>query len=144
MHNTILLLHFGCAALWLGCVITEALFERALLASDRTAHLVLADLHVRVDKVVELPALTLVLLSGIALWHFARPEGAAFYWMVGAGLLAIIANLWCVKLVFKRRDAAHEGDWTTFERLDHLQHKIGAVVLIGLLVAIVAGAGIHS
>jgi hypothetical protein len=49
------------------------------------------------------------------------------------------ANLYCVWLVFRRRDAAVAGDWSRFEALDHLQHTFGAVVLIGVLVALVAG-----
>lgn len=137
-------LHLGFAAVWLGCVITEALFERACLAGGRSSHLMLADLHVRVDKIVELPAIVMVLATGAWLYFSIRPEGAAFHVMLVAGLIAIAANLYCVFLVFKRRDAAHASQWNEFDRLDRLQHKVGAVVLLGLLIAIVAGAAAKS
>lgn len=144
MVSILLSLHFVFAAVWLGCVITEALFERALLSGDRSSHLVLADLHVRVDKVIEIPAIVVVLLTGVCLWFYVQPVGAAFYVMLVAGVVAMAANVYCVWLVFKRRDAAHASIWNEFERLDHLQHKVGAIVLLGLLIAIAAGAAARA
>lgn len=140
MISSLLFLHLLFAAVWLGCVVTEALFERALLAGDRSSHVVLADLHVRVDKVVEVPAIFIVFLTGVGLWFYLQPTGAAFYMMLVSGVVAIAANVYCVLLVFKRRDAAHALQWNEFDRLDHLQHKVGAIVLLGLLIAIAAGA----
>ena len=35
MKNLILTAHLLCAGLWLGCVLTEVLFERALLGQGR-------------------------------------------------------------------------------------------------------------
>ena len=141
MATSLLFFHLGFACLWLGCVVTEALFERALLAGDRSAHLVLADLHVRVDKFIEIPAILIVFCSGAWLWLHSTSSGVAFYSMVTAGFIAIAANVYCVFLVFKRQTAAHAGEWEAFDRLDHLQHKIGAIVLVGLLVALGAGLG---
>ena len=139
MRGQFLALHLGSAFLWLGCVLTEALFERSLLAGDRESHRVLADLHVRVDKLIEIPAILLVLATGVWLWAEYLHEGLFFYVMVAAGLVAIGSNLYCVRIVFRRRDAASAGDWIDFDRLDQLQHKVGAVVLIGLTVALVGG-----
>ena len=137
--STILAFHFGFATIWLGCVITEALFERALLAGDRSAHLTLSDLHVRVDKFIEIPAILVVVVTGVWMWLNATPTSTSFYVMLVAGLIAIVANFYCVLLVFKRRDAAHLECWDEFDRLDLLQHKIGAIVLFGLLVALASG-----
>jgi hypothetical protein len=137
--STVLALHFGFATIWLGCVVTEALFERALLAGDRSAHLTLADLHVRVDKFIEVPAILVVLMTGVWMWINTTPTGTSFYVMLVSGLVAITANFYCVLLVFKRRDAAHSKNWDKFDHLDHLQHKVGAFVLLGLLVALVSG-----
>ena len=44
-------------------------------------------------------------------------------------------------LVFKRHRFAEQGHWPAFEAVDHLQHKMGALVLIGILAA--AGLGIY-
>ena len=137
--STVIAIHFGFATIWLGCVVTEALFERALLAGNRSAHLTLADLHVRVDKFIEIPAILVVLATGVWMWLNATPTSASFYVMLSSGLVAIAANFYCVFLVFKRRDAAHSKNWDEFDRLDHLQHKIGAIVLLGLLAALVSG-----
>jgi hypothetical protein len=133
VRNTLLGCHFLFAGLWLGCVVTEALFERALLAGDRPSHLRLAALHVRVDKAVELPAIFGVLLTGAALFLYGHPSGPAFYLTASAGAIAIVANLYCVWLVFRRHNAATSENWALSDQLDHLQHKVGAVVLIGLL-----------
>jgi hypothetical protein len=63
MRTTLIAAHATFAAVWLGCILTEALFERALLAKGRDSQLTLAHLHVRVDKVIEIPAIFGVLLS---------------------------------------------------------------------------------
>ncbi|MBP7080600.1 MAG: hypothetical protein KBA96_05775 [Rhodocyclaceae bacterium] len=139
MRNTLLGAHFLFAGIWLGCVLTEALFERALLAGDRRSHLRLAALHMRVDKYIELPAIFIVLFTGTALWFHGHSSGTAATIMVFAGLVAIAANLFCVALVLRRHSAAQSGDWLQFDQLDHLQHKIGGLVLVGLLVALCAG-----
>lgn len=139
MKNILLGCHFLFAGIWLGCVLTEALFERALLAGDRQSHLKLSALHVRVDQFIELPAIAVVLLTGALLLMQSAVLGTPQLVMITAGLVAIAANLYCVSLVFNRQHAAQASDWTQFDQLDHLQHKVGAVVLIGLLVAIGAG-----
>ncbi len=139
MRNAILGLHLLFAGIWLGCVLTEALFERALLAGDRKSHLLLSNLHVRVDKLVEVPMILGALLTGVILWSQGHRTGVAFHVMAGAGVIAIAANLHCVGIVFKRHRAAVAGEWSEFDRLDHMQHKVGAVVLVGLLVALIAG-----
>ena len=131
--------HSGFAMLWLGCVLTEALFERVMLAGDRGSHLRLADLHVRVDTFIEIPAILIVVVTGVVLWLRHPQAGVAFFLMLDAGLVAIAANAWCVWLVFARRAAAHAERWDDFDRLNDVQHKVGAVVLLGLLTAIVAG-----
>jgi len=51
----ILTLHVLFAGLWLGCVVTEVLFERTLLHRGRETERLLARLHLRVDLWVELP-----------------------------------------------------------------------------------------
>ena len=62
MRNALIAAHAGFAMIWLGCVLTEAFFERALLPKSDDSRLTLAYLHVRVDKFVKLPAIGGVLL----------------------------------------------------------------------------------
>ena len=139
MKTILIAAHASFSALWLGCILTEALFERALLPKGQDGRLTLAHLHVRVDKIVELPAIFGVLFTGLFMLLEGGRGGLAFHTMLGAGVLAVTANLYCVWLVFQRRDAAVSGNWQRFQSLDHLQHKLGAVVLIGVLAALVAG-----
>ena len=140
MKILLLALHLSAVGMWLGCVITEALFERALLGKGREQELLLSSLHKRVDLVVEIPAFLGVLITGLLMLPHAA-SSTIFMVKLGFGLLALAANIVCVGIVFKRAKAANTGDWDSFAQLDHLQHKIGAVVLIGLLVAL--GCGLY-
>lgn len=118
---------------------TEALFERALLPEGSKARKVLAHLHVRVDKIVEIPAILGVLATGAILWMQMPPSNRGFHLMLAAGSVGIVANAYCVWLVFERKRAASSDNWAHFEALDHQQHKYGAIVLLGVLVALAAG-----
>lgn len=136
MRDLLLALHLVFASVWLGCILTEVLFERALLPKGPDARTTLAQLHVRVDKVIEIPSIVIVLITGAWLWIQSPVVNRGFYPMLVAGSVAIAANAYCVCLVFKRRRAANAGDWPRFDVLDHKQHKFGAVVLIGVLMAL--------
>jgi hypothetical protein len=132
--KSVLPLHLVSVGLWLGCVLTEALFERALLGKGRDAEAILASLHKRVDLFVEIPAFVAVVITGA----FMLPSAAltpAFIAKVGFGFVAVLANAYCVWLVFRRHAFSSAGDWASFARADQLQHKIGGVVLVCLLVA---------
>jgi len=138
MGNWLLTLHLALVGLWLGCVLTEALFERALLGQGRGKELILTALHKRVDVLIEIPAFTLVVVTGMLLMPQAS-MGLVFVAKLVFALLAVISNIYCVYLVFKRHQLASLGDWMGFEATDHLQHKWGAIVLMGILVALVTG-----
>lgn len=129
--------HLAFVGIWLGCVLTEALFERALLGKGEPEAILVA-LHKRVDLFIEIPAFIIVLLTGLMMfqWETATP---LFLIKVGIAAIAIIANIYCVWLVFRRADAQSSGDKVTFARLDHLQHQYGAIVLVGIVVALVMG-----
>ena len=63
---TLLLIHLLFVGIWLGCVLTEALFERALLGKGREQELILTALHKKVDFLIEIPAFCIVFLTGRA------------------------------------------------------------------------------
>jgi putative copper export protein len=140
MHALLLALHLVFVGLWLGCVVTEALFERALLGQGRDKELILTALHKRVDLFIEIPAFTLVIVTGAFLLAGVQ-ENALFHLKLGFAFVAIVTNIYCVHLVFKRDRLARSSDWAAFEAIDHLQHKMGAIVLIGILGAL--GLGIY-
>lgn len=120
-------------------MLTETLFERALLGQGRGPELLLADLHKRVDLFNEVPAFLAVFASGALLYEGARMTPFLFA-KLGFGLLAIVINIYCVWLVVRRATAAHQGRWEQFAQLDHRQHQFGAVVLVALLLALALGS----
>ena len=138
MKSLLIHLHLLFAGVWFGCVVTEALFERALLGKGRQQELILVGLHKRVDLIVEVPAFLAVLITGILLY----PQAGASWLLnakIGVGLLAILTNVYCVRLVFLRATAAQLGIWKRFSKLDHRQHLYGAVVLFALLLTAAMG-----
>lgn len=141
MKASVLLVHLVFVGVWLGCVLTEALFERALLGQGRAQERILVGLHKRVDVWIEIPAFVGVLISGSLLLSQAA-WSATLQAKIVFGLGAIAANIYCVGLVFRRAQAAESGDWAKFEALDHLQHKWGAVVLVAILLALGLGVSL--
>ncbi|MBN8502021.1 MAG: hypothetical protein J0M19_12815 [Sphingomonadales bacterium] len=131
-------LHAIFAGAWIGTVLVEALFERALLGQGRDKELILARLHWKVDKLVELPLLVAVAVSGIRLLR-DMPLDGLLRAKLACAALAVFANLYCIWLVKLRLRAAEAGAWDLFAMLDKRQHQIGALVLLGLLGA--AGLG---
>lgn len=131
-------LHALLAGAWIGCVLVEALFERALLGQGRDKELILARLHWKVDLWVEGPLLLAVMLTGGMMVHLYPIDGLLMAKLACAAV-AILANIWCIWLVRVRLAHAEAGDWAAFERFDHSQHKWGALVLLGLLGAAVLG-----
>jgi uncharacterized membrane protein len=143
VYGWLLPLHLLLIGLWLGCVLTEALFERALLGQGRAQELILTRLHKRVDLFIEIPAFVGVLLTGGAMLVHA-PASAWLHAKVGFGLLAIAANAYCVVLVWRRARLAEQGLWAEFEEVDHQQHAFGAVVLVAMLVALGLGLYVYG
>lgn len=131
-------LHLLAVGAWIGTVLVEALFERALLGQGRDKELALARLHWQVDKLVELPLLIVVLASGAKLLGQV-PLDPLLRGKLACAALAIFANLYCIWLVRLRLKVAEAGAWDLFAMIDKRQHQIGALVLIGLLGA--AGLG---
>ena len=131
-------LHLLAAGAWIGTVLVEALFERALLGKGPEQELILARLHWKVDKLVELPLLIVVAASGIKLLGQV-PLDTLLRAKLASAALAIFANLYCIWLVRLRLKMAEAGAWELFGIVDRRQHQVGAVVLLGLLGA--AGLG---
>lgn len=143
MKSVLLPLHLAFVGIWLGCVITEALFERALLGKGRAQELILVALHKRVDLVVEIPAFIVVLVTGAAMLSSVNPN-PLLTTKIAFGLLAIATNIYCVWLVFRRAQAAQSDQQAEFTRLDHLQHKFGAVVLLAIVTALAIGIYLYA
>lgn len=143
MKTPVLLVHILLVGIWLGCVLSEALFERVLLGKGREQDRILTRLHKRVDVWIEIPAFVGVLVSGGVL--LSHPDwNPILQTQILLGLVTVVANAYCVGLVFRRAKAADSGDWDRFEALDHLQHKWGAVVVVAMLLAFGLGLNLRS
>ena len=93
--------HLIVLGIWLGVVITEALFEFA--ASDAESLRAAARFHYRVDKFGELPILFAVLVTGTMLAVRGWPLTPLHFIKIAASLVAVGANLICTLWVFQRR-----------------------------------------
>lgn len=131
-------LHMLFAGAWIGTVLVEALFERALLGQGRGPELTLARLHWQVDKLIELPLLIATVVSGARLLR-DMPLDGLLRAKLACAALAVFANLYCIWLVRLRLRMAEAGAWDLFAMIDKRQHQIGALVLIGLLGAAALG-----
>lgn len=132
-----LLLHLLSVATWLGCILTEVLYERSIDPAA-TMRRFISTLHWNTDKYIEIPAFLAVLLSGGVMLHGAAPT--PLLWVkIALGITAIAFNAACVVMVFKRMRLADAADFAGWEKADHLQHKLGAVVLLTLLAALGIG-----
>lgn len=125
-------LHAIFVGAWLGTVLVEGLFERALLGQGHDKELLLARLRCRVDKLVELPLLIVVAVSGAKLLRDVPLDGLLRA-KLACATLAIFANLYCIWLVRLRLKVAEAGAWELFAMIDRRQHQVGIVVLLALL-----------
>jgi len=136
-----LLFHLLALGLWIGCIATETVFEHTL-GKQAGFQPQIARLHVQVDLWIEVPAFLAVLATGV--WLLAGTEPAAlFLAKIFAGGAAIAVNVFCVWIVLARDGAFRGGDIARAGRLDHWQHKAGALQVL-LIVAALALAGIAA
>lgn len=135
--TALLFLHIFFMAAWVGCILVEALYEHSIAPTPEMRRFV-SELHWRTDTFIEIPAFLAVLLTGGALLH-AAPMNGVLWTKVACGLIAIAVNTGCVWLVLARLRAARANNFATWEKLDHWQHKLGAVVLLALLAALTLG-----
>lgn len=132
--------HFALAGIWLGCIVTEFIVERALGSIGDDFRVRLSQLNWKIASFVEAPAFIGVLVTGAYTLAMPHGVGLAFQVMLTAGLLTIFLAVFKVWLVYKSRSAALEGKWTAHGKLIYFQRMLGTLVLLGVLVSIIAGA----
>jgi hypothetical protein len=93
--------HLMVLGMWLGIVITEALFEFS--GSDAESLRAAARFHYTVDMFGELPMLLLVLVTGAVLGVRAWPWTPLLWFKIAASLVAVASNLVCAVWVVQRR-----------------------------------------
>jgi hypothetical protein len=102
------LAHLAALASWGGLVAAEGVVELAPRTDDERRYA--AKLHYWMDLVIELPLLGAVLLTGATLAARAWPLSLVGWVKIGAGLVAIGANLWCVTHVVARHRQGRDAE----------------------------------
>jgi hypothetical protein len=132
--------HFAFAGIWLGCIVTELIVERAFRSSGDDFRVQASQLNWSVSALVEVPAFVGLLVTGAYILAMPHGVGLAFQVMLTAGLLTIFLGVFKVWLIFKRRSAALRSKWSVHEKLGHFQGMLSFLVLLGVLASIIAGA----
>ncbi len=139
--TTLQLIHVFAVAFWLGCVATEIVIEQVGL---RTAALrsSVPQFHFYIDRFVEIPAFSTVLVTGILMFNSAQFTGDWVYaTKVICGLLAVGANIVSIYPVIMRKRMADLQDSAGVKRYGKM---IDMTVPIGLPAAVIAlGIGIY-
>ncbi|MEN8719480.1 MAG: hypothetical protein ABF296_04355 [Oceanococcaceae bacterium] len=133
--SSVVFLHVFAVAFWLGCVAVEVVVEQVGLRREDLRAAV-SQFHFYVDRFVEIPAITVVLLSGLWLFEPARFVSDGLYTAkVIAGLLAVGANIVSIHPVIMRKRAADDGD-----RAEVRRHgtRLNATVPVGVPAAVSA------
>ncbi|MCY1538580.1 hypothetical protein D9M68_741280 [compost metagenome] len=135
--DLLLQLHLFSVAFWLGVVAVEYLLEQGR-AESRVQGFTVAQLHRRIDLYFEMPAFSVVLVSGLMLFEPDRFDGI-YALKIVAGLIAVLGNTLCLVPVLQRRTAATADDLPGVIRLSRQIDLISLTAIPAGLVALVCG-----
>lgn len=135
--DLLLQLHLFAVAFWLGVVAVEYLLEQGR-AQSRSQGFTVAGLHRKIDLLFEMPAFSLVLVSGLLLIEPARFDGI-YTLKVVAGGLAVLGNMLCLIPVLQRHTAAGNDDLGAVIRYSRLIDIISLLAIPAGLLAFACG-----
>lgn len=135
--DLLLQLHLFAVAFWLGVVAVEYLLERTR-AQSRAQGFTVAGLHRQIDLYFEIPAFSLVLISGLLLIEPARFDGI-YALKVIAGGIAVVGNMLCLIPVLKRYSAAGNDDLAAVIKHSRLIDIISLLAIPAGLLAFACG-----
>ena len=135
--DLLLQLHLFAVAFWLGVVAVEYLIEQGR-AQSRSQGFTVARLHRRIDLFFEMPAFTVVLVTGLLLIEPARFDGIYALKVVAVGS-AVLGNALCLAPVLRRRAAAEKDDLPNVIRQSRLIDIISLLAIPAGLVALACG-----
>lgn len=135
--DLLLQLHLFCVAFWLGVVAVEYLIEQGR-SQSRSQGFTVARLHRRIDLFFEMPAFSVVLVTGLLLIEPARFDGI-YALKVIAGGIAVAGNVLCLVPVLRRRVAADQDDLVEVIRQSKLIDGISLLAIPAGLLALACG-----
>lgn len=133
----LLFLHLLAIGIWIGVVGAEFAIEFDGMKDD-TSLIRAAKMHYSTDIWIEIPAFTVVLVTGLLMLNESH-FGGLFLYKIVFGILAIAFNLVCVYAVFKRRRYAINGDISGMKSVAPLM-KIGSLVVPTFVVTFALGS----
>jgi hypothetical protein len=133
----LLQIHLFAVAFWLGVVAVEYLLEKSR-AQSRAQGFTVAQLHRRIDLYFELPAFSVVLISGLMMFEPDRFDGI-YALKIVAGLVAVLGNTLCLIPVLQRRTAAAADNLSCVIQLSRQIDLISLVAIPVGLVTLVCG-----
>jgi hypothetical protein len=131
-------LHALAIAFWLGIVGAEFVIERSRAAGKAHGYEVARN-HYRIDLYLEIPAITVILLTGVSMLAHASLTPLLLA-KAAAGLVAVGANAACVVPVVLRRQAADRDDLAAVLRHSRTIDLVSIVGAPAALAALVIGA----
>lgn len=129
----LLILHLLALGIWIGVVGAEFVIE--LRAEEGLA----ARMHYLTDLWIEVPAFTLVLITGLAMLPAQSLQGLLLY-KLPLALLAIVFNLVCVIAVWLRKRALESGDQQALQKTQHLLMLGGYGFMLSFVATVVIAA----
>nr|WP_298172914.1 hypothetical protein [uncultured Pseudomonas sp.] len=135
--DLLLQLHLFAVAFWFGVVAVEYLIEQGR-AQSRNQGYTVARLHRKIDLFFEMPAFSLVLVSGLLLIEPARVDGI-YALKVVAGGAAVLGNVLCLIPVLKRRVSAEMDDLSEVIQQSALIDRISLLAIPAGFVALACG-----
>lgn len=135
--DLLLQLHLFVVAFWLGVVAVEYLIEQGR-AQSRSQGFTVARLHRRIDMFFEVPAFTVVLVTGLLLIEPERFDGV-YTLKIAVGGIAVLGNLLCLVPVLKRRASAEADDLADVIYQSKMIDRISLLAIPAGLLALACG-----
>jgi hypothetical protein len=138
--NLIAMIHLIFLCLWGGVVAVESVIELYPFRK-KDFHANSIEYHYWIDLLVELPLISLVIITGIALTVLAWPLSGLHLLKITCAMIAVSANLACIFMVVRRRRLLEKD--VSDEELWQKTRRIILSAVIGLpLAAVAAGLGV--
>lgn len=126
--------HLLAVGLWGGIVAVEAVIELADRETRESRDFV-ARSHCLIDKLLELPAIGLVIVTGVVLAIGQWPPSVLLWAHAVPAACAIAANGYCAWHVFARAGSSDDEAWAAHDR----RVRASAVGIPFAIVAVIAG-----
>lgn len=135
---TLLQMHLVAASAWLGLVAAEAVIE--LTAKDRATRQFVAEAHKKIDLLFEGPLVAIVLLTGSVLLYRVWPDvSPLMLGKIALGLVAVVANIICIKWVVGRARAKDDDEFFGYARKISLSGYTIPLAVLALVIGLYGG-----